>query len=63
MPQITIYTYNDKDSLISEKVDGMETLLSKEKHINTKCDIENAYSFVSTDYNSIKQLIHHYFQQ
>jgi len=58
MPQITIYTYNDKDSLISEKVDGMETLLSKEKHINTKCDIENAYSFVSTDYNSIKQLIH-----
>lgn len=58
MAQITIYTYNDKDSLTSEKVDGMEILSSKEKHINTKCDIENEYSFVATDYNSIKQLIH-----
>jgi len=57
MAQITIYTYNDKDSLISEKVDEMEILSSKEKHINTKCDIETEYSFVSTDYSSIRHLI------
>lgn len=56
--QITIYTYNDKDSLISEKIDGMEFLSSKEKHTNTKCDIETEYSFVATDYTSIKRLIH-----
>lgn len=58
MAQTTIYTYNDNDSLISEKVDGMEMLSTKGKHKNTKCDIENEYSFVLTDYNSIKQLIH-----
>lgn len=58
MAQIIIYKYNEKDSLISEKVDGMETLSSKEKHIDSKCDKENKYSFVATDYNSIKQLIH-----
>lgn len=58
LAQITIYTYNDKDNLISEKIDGMESLSSKEKHTNTKCDIETEYSFVATDYNSIKQLIH-----
>ncbi|MBL1181571.1 MAG: hypothetical protein D8M18_10795 [Bacteroidetes bacterium] len=56
--QITIYTYNDQDSLISVNVGGMETLSVIEKHINTKCDIENEYSFVATDYNSIKQFIH-----
>lgn len=55
--QITIFTYNDQDSLISVNVGGMETLSVKEKHINTKCDIENEYSFVDTDYDSVKQLI------
>lgn len=58
MAQITIYTYNNKDSLISEKVDGVETLSAQEKHINTKCNIESEYSFVATDYNSIQQLIY-----
>lgn len=56
LAQVTTYLYNEKDSLISEKVDGMETLQSSEKQINTKCDIENEYSFTTTDFNSIKQL-------
>jgi hypothetical protein len=58
MSQITLYSYNDKDSLISEKVDGMEMIAAKGKHINTKCDVENEYSFGATDYYSVKQLIH-----
>lgn len=56
LAQITIYTYNEKDSLISKKIDGMETLNSIIKRTNTKCDTETEYSFLSTDYISIKQL-------
>lgn len=55
--QITIYTYNDQDSLIFVNYWGDETFSEKEKHINTKCDIENEYSFVDTNYDSVKQLI------
>lgn len=57
MAQITIYSYNEKDSLISEKVDGMEVLHSNAKHINSRCDIEVEKSFTFSNFSDINNLV------
>ena len=56
MAQITTYKYDDKDSLIEEKTDGIETELSSQ-HISTPCDTEAERQLTISNFQSINNLV------
>ena len=56
MAQITAYKYDDKDSLIEEKTDGI-TVDIFNKHINEPCNKEINRQLKTSDYTSIKNLV------
>lgn len=58
-PYIITYTYDDQDSLISEKHNGTESLLRKIQHLPKLFSLQNVikeYEFPAIDYWSVRNL-------